>query len=103
MDISSSNSCGFYLWRRWRVQMKAFHLSRLSVLALLVLGALPCALRDSGPAVAGESGELVVLDWPGYAAETFGTDVKSKNPGVKENIEIGETDAERSTELNARH
>ena len=68
---------------------------RLSVLVfLLVLAVLPGALRDSGPAVAGESGELVVLDWPGYDAEVFWTDFKRKNPDVKVNFEIGASDAD---------
>ena len=49
---------------------------------------------ESGPAVAGESGELVVLDWPGYDAEVFWTDFKRKVPDVKVNFEIGASDAD---------
>ena len=68
---------------------------RLSVLVLLlVLAVLPGALRDSGPAVAGESGQLVVLDWPGYDAEAFWTDFKNKYPDVRVNFEIGASDAD---------
>jgi len=68
---------------------------RLSVLVLsLVLAALPGALRDSGPAVAEESGQLVVLDWPGYDAEAFWIDFKKKYPDARVNFEIGASDAD---------
>ncbi len=69
--------------------------SRLLVLALFVaLAVLPGALRGSGSAVAAESGELVVLDWPGYDAETFWTDFKTKYPDAKVTFEIGASDAD---------
>src|SRR5262245_64702819 len=69
--------------------------SRLSILALfLALAALPGALRGSGAAVAEESGELVVLDWPGYDAEGFWTDFKTKYPDAKVSFEIGASDAD---------
>ena len=68
---------------------------RQSVLALLLLfAALPGALRNSAPAVAGESGQLNVLDWPGYDAEDFWIDFKSKYPDVKVKFEIGASDAD---------
>ncbi|MGB8710067.1 MAG: hypothetical protein WCD39_09925, partial [Methyloceanibacter sp.] len=68
---------------------------RLSVLVLfLVLAVLPGALRGSGPAVAGEVGQLSVLDWPGYDAQAFWIDFKNKYPDVRVNFEIGASDAD---------
>ena len=68
---------------------------RLSVSAfLLVLAVLPGALRDSGSAIAGASGQLVVLDWPGYDEQAFWIDFKNKHPDVTVKFEIGSSDAE---------
>jgi spermidine/putrescine transport system substrate-binding protein len=73
--------------------MKATFRLSVSVLSL-VLAALPGALRDSGPAVAEDSGQLVVLDWPGYDAEAFWTDFKKKYPDARVTFEIGASDAD---------
>ena len=68
---------------------------RLSVLVfLLVLAVLPGALRGSGSAIAGETGQLSVLDWPGYDAQAFWIDFKNKHPDVTVNFEIGSSDAD---------
>ena len=78
---------------RWRVNMKTTF--RLSVLVLLlVLAVLSGALRGSGPAVAGASGQLAVLDWPGYDEQAFWIDFKNKHPDVTVNFEIGSSDAD---------
>jgi len=68
---------------------------RLSALVfLLVLAVLPGALRGGGSAIAGESGQLSVLDWSGYDDPAFWTDFKNKHPDVTVNFEIGASDAD---------
>ena len=54
---------------------------RFSVLVLLlVLAVLPGVWRGSGPAVAGASGQLIVLDWPGFDDKKFYEDFDKKYP-----------------------
>ena len=54
---------------------------RLSVLVLLlVMG----ALRGSGPAVAGDSGQLIVLDWAPFDDKKYYEDFDKKYPGAAE-------------------
>jgi spermidine/putrescine transport system substrate-binding protein len=68
---------------------------RLSVLVLvLALGVLPGALRGSGPAIAGASGRLTVLDWSGYEDPAFWIDFKNKHTDVEVMFEIGSSDAD---------
>jgi spermidine/putrescine transport system substrate-binding protein len=51
-------------------------------------------LRGSGPALAGASGQLAVLDWPGYDEQAFWIDFKNKHPDVAVKFEIGSSDAD---------
>lgn len=58
---------------------------RLSVLVLLlVLALLLGALRGSGPAVAGDSGQLIVLDWAPFDDKKYYEDFDKKYPGAAE-------------------
>lgn len=67
---------------------------RLSVLVLLlVLGVLPGAWRGSGPAIAEDSGQLNVVDWPGFDGEEFSIDFKEKYPKVAVNFITQPNDA----------
>jgi ABC-type glycerol-3-phosphate transport system substrate-binding protein len=67
---------------------------RLSVLVLLfVLGLSPGALRGGGPAVAGTSGRLTVLDWPGFDDKKFWMDFNKKYPDVTVDFNLKENDA----------
>ena len=72
-------ACGVSL----EVNMKSTF--RLSVLVLLlVLAVIPGALRGSGPAVAGDSGQLIVLDWAPFDDKKYYEDFDKKYPGAAE-------------------
>jgi spermidine/putrescine transport system substrate-binding protein len=78
---------------RWRVNMKTtFRL--LVLILLLVLAVLPGALCGSGSAVAGASGHLTVLDWPGFDDKKFWIDFNKKYPDVTVEFNIKPSDAD---------
>jgi spermidine/putrescine transport system substrate-binding protein len=65
---------------------------RLSVLALIgVLAVLPSS--GSGPAIAEVSGQLKVVDWPGFDDEEFWSDFKREYPRVEVVFERQPSDA----------